>query len=282
LRAALLASRNDDGGWGYRRGKQSRIEPTSFALIALAASEGKPDASVLTRWPQASGLLIDPSATHANIAFNAIAALAAQYPPLGIAASAGGFIKGLLSQKGVTLPPSTTIAQDNALIGWPWVEGTFSWLEPTAWSLLALKRWVKAHPSLDAAGRIDQAERLIRDRACPTGGWNYGNPQVLDKPLEPYAATTALALIALQNRSKEPVVTRALDVVERLTSSDRSGFALALTRICLGLFARSATDVDRAIEEASADVAERGDNLAIALLLYAIDGRADVYEAFRV
>ena len=31
------------------------------------------------------------------------------------------------------------LGHDSTLIGWPWVEGTHSWIEPTAWAVLALK-----------------------------------------------------------------------------------------------------------------------------------------------
>src|SRR5690242_16754654 len=34
--ALLEASQNSDGGWGYFPGKQSWLEPTAFALLALS------------------------------------------------------------------------------------------------------------------------------------------------------------------------------------------------------------------------------------------------------
>src|SRR5882757_2899771 len=34
----LRASQNADGGWGFFRGKQSWLEPTAYALMALHAS----------------------------------------------------------------------------------------------------------------------------------------------------------------------------------------------------------------------------------------------------
>src|SRR5262249_33979303 len=60
--------------------------------------------------------------------------------------------------------------------GWPWAEGNFSWVEPTAWAVLALRR----------AGRADAPEvaeglHLLLDRAFDEGGINYGNRRVLGK-----------------------------------------------------------------------------------------------------
>ena len=48
----------------------------------------------------------------------------------------------LLSVKGRSTPSSVedraTCGHDPSLIGWPWVPGTHSWLEPTAMAIWAL------------------------------------------------------------------------------------------------------------------------------------------------
>jgi hypothetical protein len=38
------------------------------------------------------------------------------------------------------LSPTPEFQQDHAHRGWPWIETTFSWAEPTNWCLLALKK----------------------------------------------------------------------------------------------------------------------------------------------
>ena len=285
LQAALAASRNADGGWGYRAGKRSRVEPTSLALLALGAApgDGTTDASVLERWERHDGLLIDPAATHPNVGFNGVAALAAQYPPLGLTRTAELLIGALLRYHGVVLPPSESIVQNNALLGWPWLDGTFSWVEPTSWCLVSLKRWSRTHPSLDRSVRIDHGERLLRDRMCREGGWNYGNPLVLGKELMPYAATSALALLALQNRADDPVVQRSRTVLAELCASERSAFALGLSAIAFHVLGDpAATDAERALAGLWADTAFGGDLMATALALYVVNGASDSYEAFRV
>lgn len=282
LGRALASARNADGGWGYLAGKRSRVEPTSLALLALAAGGEPVDAGILTRWDRSGGLLIDPAATHANVAFSGIAALVAQYQPLRLNGRAGPFVDALLRHQGAALPSSTTIKQDNALIGWPWLDGTFSWVEPTSWCLLAVKRWQRMRPSLDRSVRIDQGERLLRDRVCRDGGWNYGNPQVLGKVLQAYAATSALALLALQNWRDDPVVRRSSTTLRRLCTSEQSGFALALSVVAFNLLGEPAADVERALAALWQQSSFAGETVATALALYAVNGAADHYEAFRV
>jgi len=84
------------------------------------------------------------------------------------------------------------VGHDTTLIGWSWVADTHSWLEPTAWFVLALK----------AVGQSDhrrtrEAVRLLVDRLLPNGGANYGNTIVLGQPLLPHVQPTGLAMMAL-------------------------------------------------------------------------------------
>ena len=69
---------------------------------------------------------------------------------------------------------------DVTLTGWPWGEGTFSWVEPTSWACLALHRLGQGdHP------RVQEGERLLLDRAFDQGGVNYGNRMILGRMTEP-------------------------------------------------------------------------------------------------
>ncbi|HXE79577.1 MAG TPA: hypothetical protein VNK41_02415 [Vicinamibacterales bacterium] len=305
LRAALLESRNPDGGWGYRAGKKSRIEPTSFALIALAgvgraqgpaptdgtsgvepgldAPAAVDAATVFERFERRDGLLIDPGATHPNIAFNGVAALAALYPPLGARGFAAELLDVLVKRRGAEVPPSPYIVQDNTLIGWPWLDGNFAWVEPTAWCLLALKKRIReTQPDGDVVERIDQAERLLRDRMCRGGGWNYGNRLVMDKSLRPYASTTALGLLAMQDRPEDAAVKASREVLKRLCDRERSGYALALGALAFARLGMPNAKLESALVDVWQQTGFAGDVVPTALALYVVEGRESGYEAFRI
>ena len=86
---------------------------------------------------------------------------------------------------GVRRGQSAILRQNNQLLGWPWIDGTFSWVEPTSWCLLALKKAGQLPSRTGAAARIAEADRMLADRCCVSGGWNYGNSNVLGKELSP-------------------------------------------------------------------------------------------------
>ncbi len=95
--------------------------------------------------------------------------------------------------------PLGVIGHNAASIGWPWVEETHSWLEPTALAVLALCREGLAdHP------RVKSGVDLILDRALKGGGWNYGNSSVFGRDLRPQPGPTGLALLALKARGEDP------------------------------------------------------------------------------
>jgi hypothetical protein len=116
------------------------------------------------------------------------------------------------------------LGHDSTLIGWPWVEKTHSWLEPTALAILALCR-----EGLGDHTRVGRGARLILDRAVAGGGWNYGNKAVFGQPLRPQPAPTGIALLALaasRRANPSPAVSRALDYLHETLPRLRAAVSL--------------------------------------------------------
>ena len=164
LRRSLLAGRNADGGWGYYAGKSSRLEPTCWALMALGPQTETAD--VLRHWPSSGGLLLERADGGPNLAFQGVALLALRALRIEHDAGTAALISAIEHAKGVALRPSPTQRQDNALQAWSWIPDTFSWVEPTAWCLLALKKWSRAGGFHPDALRGQVAERMLIDRCC--------------------------------------------------------------------------------------------------------------------
>jgi hypothetical protein len=269
LRAALLDARNMDGGWGYAPGRRSRIEPTSWAALALGHSEGQaPDVESLRAWQRQNDWLMDLPGTPPNIAFNALAALTFLQDP-STASLAQPIIGRVIEAKGLRLGQYDAIRQDNSIQAWPWVDGTASWVEPTAWCLLLLKKVRSQSLSQEAHERIRIGEQLLFDRVCHDGGWNYGNPEVYGQKLWPYVPTTAVALLAMRDHRNHPVVTRSLAQLKKDVASERSVVAVALTIICLREYGVATDALEQAVAELSAQ-ADPGNLLGIAMILYAL------------
>ena len=249
LADALCRGGNDDGGWGYHAGKASRIEPTCWVALYLSRTgQSTRDltdrtATWLTSRQRADGFLDDTSGEPPNLGFNGLAALAGRSAGTLRSEHAARLLGALSRARGVAAK-SDVNRQDNSLRGWSWIDGTFSWVEPTAWCLLALKKFPDTLPSGERAARIDEAERLLLDRMCLTGGWNYGNSNMLGKELHAYVPTTALALLALQDRRDDPQVQRSREFLTSQRLSEPSGMALSLTSICLRVYGVPASDVD--------------------------------------
>lgn len=273
LRDALVAARNRGGGWAYVRGKASRLEPTCWALLALAQANGlPPDVGALSSWPRQGPWLVDAAGVPPNYAFNALAALTMLAG--STAPAAEPVVSALMNAKGVPLAANDLLRQDGSLQAWPWIEGTFSWVEPTSWCLLLLKRR-RARGGLPGADeRIDVGERMLFDRVCAVGGWNYGSSNVYGQELLPYVPTTALGLMALQDRRAHPVVVRSLTRLQQDLASERSAVALALSAICLHLFEVSTDAVVRELEAHAGELLSHrrtDDNtLGLAMALYAL------------
>lgn len=115
-------------------------------------------------------------------------------------------LKSLLRSGGEAVKRTQFTGHNSELVGWPWVEGTHSWLEPTAFALMALRRCgYQNHP------RARDAASLLLDRQLPDGGANYGNTEVLGQTLRPHIHPTAISALALQRLRPQPaIITKSL------------------------------------------------------------------------
>jgi hypothetical protein len=129
----------------------------------------------------------------------------------------------LFEDRGRAVAPDDAIHDhDTTLVGWPWVPGTHSWIEPTAYALLALRAAGRAdHP------RVREGVELILDRALPEGGWNYGNRRVLGNLLRPFPATTGAALAALAGEPQDDRIAAATAYLTRELPRIRAPLSLA-------------------------------------------------------
>ena len=279
LRRALADARNSDGGWGYTAGAASRLEPTTWALAATGATTGEAARPFFARCQRPDGWLAEDAAWPINIGFNAMTAALAPDTALDAAARLR-LLAALERSKGIAIPPSAEIAQDNSLQGWSWNEGTFSWVEPTAWALLALKRARRASPpNAAAAARVAEGERLLVDRCCREGGWNFGNANVMQQDLRPYVPTSALALIAMQDRRGGAEVDRSVAFLQAHGAGESSAGALGLARLALDTLGLDAAAIDDALIAQTANALAFGNlhTLAIALCALTRTGRNNVF-----
>lgn len=279
LNTALLEAQNDDGGWSVDGSGQSQTEAT--ALAVLAAGSAAPVArgvEWLTAHQRSDGAWppwpsVDLTGWATPLAILALSGLDAR------AAERGA--EWLLDQGGRSYPWYTrlfyrlfpdreVIELDADLTGWPWLPDTFSWVEPTAYALIALKSLRDRLPPR-AVGRIDEGERMILDRTCPGGGWNYGNSRVLDEDLWPYPDTTALALIALQDAPPSHEIDASLEALGEMLAHNQSGLALSLAILCFRLYSRPTGALEKRLVERLDEVVAYGETRSIALSAMALD-----------
>jgi hypothetical protein len=132
----------------------------------------------------------------------------------------------LLATKGEIVTETEPLSHDRTLVGWPWIGGTHSWIEPTAFSVLALKAAGHAQHA-----RTREAVRLLVDRLLPTGGCNYGNTFVLGQKLLPHVQPTGICLLAIAGEEvADPRIARSINYLHQSLSE-----TMAVTSLCYGL-----------------------------------------------
>ncbi len=232
---------------------------------------------------RSTGWLLESPEWPVNIAFNALTAFTLYDHPSPASDQiqlANRLLASVIASKGLTAPKTDGTPQDNSLQGWSWIDQTFSWVEPTCWALLALKKSgvARSADAARAAGinfdaartRVSDGERLLADRACRAGGWNFGNAVVMDQDLRPYMPVTALGLLAMQDARGADVVNRALASLEAHWSDELSAVSLGLSRICLGVYDRRAEGVAAQLIAHTENALQFGNYHGIAVALCAL------------
>ena len=100
---------------------------------------------------------------------------------------------------------------------------------------------------------------------CEGGGWNYGNSRVYDEELWPYPDTTALALLALQDRPHLPEVRSSLVALDRMVARNGSLLATSLALLCGRVYGRPVEALSRRVVERLEAVSPWVDVRALAL-----------------
>jgi hypothetical protein len=282
----LLDQQNSDGGWGAVRGNGSNTESTAFAVMALESTQRKDlagrvqlglnwlarhqnadgswrlnDVTPGGSWSTASAMLClsSFSGQRSRAVKAAKWALIQEGNSLGWL---GSLIMWFTAQKDIN-----RINMD--LKGWPWASGSFSWVEPTSYFLIGLKRLRPALAGTNVNERIRQGELMIYDRVCEEGGWNYGNSKVYGEALWPYPDITALVLIALQDRPHMEANQKSLKMLEKSLRDTNSGLALSWSIICFQLYGRGVAEWRRLLAERFEKAGFLGETKTLALAVLA-------------
>ena len=294
LTEALLAAQDADGGWGAEPGKRSNTEATALAVLALGSSPSSAASAALRRglawlvdhqrpdggWPLAVG--------HDRSTWPTPLAVLAVLGRPELRERAAGGLRWLLGHGGRdpgwliralyrVWPSALPVRMDPTLKGWSWNPDAFSWVEPTAYALLALKKGRQVLSGSDVDARIREGESMLYDRACEGGGWNYGNTNVYGVNVPPYPEVTAVALLGVQDRRETPTNRSSVEAMRRMLSEVDSGFALSWVIACLAVHGHDTVAERRRLAESYARTGFLGATRTLALALIASGSPESVF-----
>jgi hypothetical protein len=249
LAAALRDARAADGGLGVLAGQPAEPEPTAVASLALDDPAGR--AWLVSHQRRDGRFTVVPGAVESTSA-TALAALALDAGPARDRAVA--VLPRLRARRA---SPDRLVPHDATTRGWGWTPTTFGWVEPTAWAVLALRRLRPAAPA------IADGLRVLADRECEGGGWNYGNRVVFGEALPPFVQTTATAVLALQGADPD-LLARGRRVLLEGAVHEQGGLSLALALTALRLTGDDAVaEIEDALAATFAKTAFLGDVTAL-------------------
>jgi len=174
--------------------------------------------------------------------------------------------------------PKEIIGYDTKIIGWSWMANTYSWVEPSALGVIALR----------AAGHKDQrrmqdAVALLMDRQLPDGGWNCGSSIIFGQALRPIPANTGMALQALYGFVPEKDVENSIRYLRSCLVRLRTPFTLGWSLLGLGTWAQSVENRHEIVSNVLRRQDEHGpfDTTSLSVLLVAYfceNGLIDLFD----
>jgi len=213
--AELLLNRQlPSGGWSFLGSRQSSVEATSLAVLALGLDAEDARRSGLAHlraaqradgsWPAFPGdsegswvtalalCTLNTTGDHAVDRDKALRWLNAERGREG---------HWFWRWKFKTVDRNVRFDPDK--YGWPWISGSASWV-------IAIKQFTACNRSEASEKRIRLGVDMLLDRACIEGGWNSGNSVVYGVPLRAHIGATAIALLALQDERRSELIQRSL------------------------------------------------------------------------
>lgn len=261
----FLLAQEKDGLWPYESGKDSALEPSSWAAVALCDNEQSVEKFVkrLAALQNSDGGWSNEPARLESDWSTSAALFALRYLES----------KSLLENKISSVPANkisaifskaedwildnrteyySTAAKFALLLwkgpehdyerGWPWTQNTFDWVEPTSYVLMAFRNSKRMKvASTSKAMRL--GEDYLLSLVCRDGGWNFGdrNPYGAQNP--PDVQSTALALLALRNRKNEIKFEKSLAWLKTKMQDPQSTTQKAWGALALSSYAQPCDDL---------------------------------------
>jgi len=266
----LLGRALPEGGFAGQPAGQYRPDATAWAVLALSVLETAPEIVAAARVrlvaDQQDDGRVPVRPGHPSAAWPTSLAILAWRGSTAHDTARERAVSFLLSTTGKHGPkhPDDVLGHDTSIRGWPWIQDTHSWVEPTSLSILAL----------EAVGRGDhvrvaEATSMLLDRTLPGGGWNYGNTSVFGQALRALPESTGLALDALAGRTERARVAPSIAYLTAQLAGIRTPFTMGWGLLGLGAWGVRPEAAARWTEEILARSAQIGpyDTAHVALLL---------------
>lgn len=279
----LQSVQQPNGGFPYYSGEEARPDATAWAIIALSSYAFDRESCNRGR-----AYLASQQATDGRVSISPSHPEASWPTPLAIFAWEGvpqyqeaqsravDYLIGFTGQHFPNPDPSI-IGHDTAILGWPWITDTHSWVVPTALALLALhKVGLGTHP------RAIAGQQMLINRQLPSGGWNYGSTTVFNRELHPLPECTAIALQALAGNTAIHEIERSLQYILHELPHLRTPISLGWTLLGLGAWGLKPTNTEELVSACFHRQARYGSYAlpSLALLLCGAKAEQGLYSLF--